>query len=135
LRLQYIAVRGPQDFDAAFEAIGRERAEALVAVPDAVTLVNSKLIADFALATRIPTVAAWSEFTRNGCLVSYGPNLRREYRSLARYVDRILKGASPATMPIERPTTFELIINLKTARAIGLTISPSVLLRADEVIQ
>jgi putative ABC transport system substrate-binding protein len=135
LSLQYVAVRGPQDFDAAFEAIRRERAEALVAVPDAVTLVNSKRIADFALATRIPTVAAWSEFTRNGCLVSYGPNLRREYRSLARYVDRILKGASPATMPIERPTTVELVINLKTARAIGLTIPPLVLARADEIIE
>lgn len=135
ISLQYVVVRGPNDFDAAFEAIRRSAAEALVAVPDAVTLVNRKRIADFALAAGLPTVAAWSEFTESGCLLSYGPNLRSEYRSLARYVDRVLKGATPATIPIERPSRFELVINVKTAKALGLTIPQSTLVRADQVIQ
>jgi ABC-type uncharacterized transport system substrate-binding protein len=135
LSLQYLVVRGPNDFDAAFEAVRRGGAEALVLVPDAVTLVNRKRIADFALAARLPTIAAWSEFAESGCLLSYGPNLRKEYRNLARYVDRILKGATPATIPIERPSTFQLVINVKVARELGLTVAQSMLSRADQIIE
>jgi putative ABC transport system substrate-binding protein len=135
LSVQYVVVRGPGDFDAAFEAVRQGRAEALVPVPDAVTLVNRKRIADFALAARLPTVAGWSEFPESGCLLSYGPNLRNEYRGLARYVDRILKGAFPATMPIERPSRFQLVINLKTAKTLGLTIPQGMISRADQVIE
>jgi len=135
MSLQYLVVRGPGDFDAAFTAIGNERAEAIVPVPDAVTLVARQRIADFALKARLPTVAAWSEFTDAGCLISYGPNLYNEYRRLATYAHRILRGANPAELPVERPTKFELVINLKTAKALGLTMPPSLLLRADRIIE
>ncbi len=133
--LQYLPVKGSADFEHAFAALLRERAEAIVPVPDAVTLFQRNQLAEFALKHRLPTIASWREFTEAGCLMSYGPNLREGYKRLAGYVDRILKGAKPADLPVEQPMKFELVINLKTAKALSLTIPQSVLIRADQVIE
>jgi putative ABC transport system substrate-binding protein len=84
---------------------------------------------------RMPCISGWAEFAHAGCLVSYGPNLRDGYHRLAHYADRILKGAHPSSLPVEQPARVELVVNLKTARALGVTIANSLLLRADEVIQ
>jgi putative ABC transport system substrate-binding protein len=133
--LQLMPVRGQIDFDAAFAAMRRERPDALMTVPDALTMQNRGQIAEFSTRVRLPTMHGWSEFTEAGGLMSYGPSLRDGYSRLASFVDKILRGAPAADLPIERPTRFELVINLKTAKALGLTIPQSVLLRADEVIR
>jgi putative ABC transport system substrate-binding protein len=92
-------------------------------------------IASFAFQAKLPSVSGWAPFARNGLLLSYGPNLRDLYRSLSRYVDRILRGTKPADLPIELPTKIELVINAKTAAAIGVVVPPMLLARADEVIE
>jgi putative tryptophan/tyrosine transport system substrate-binding protein len=135
IALQYVVVRGPRDFEDAFAQITAERADGLFVIPDALTLAHRGKIAEFAVKTRVPMMAAWSEFTKAGGLMSYGPNLRDSFRHAAVFVDKILKGAKPADLPVEQPTTFELVINLKTAQALGLTIPPSLLFQADEVIR
>ncbi|HEX4993694.1 MAG TPA: ABC transporter substrate-binding protein [Methylomirabilota bacterium] len=135
LALQYVPVRAVQDFGSAFDSIAREAAEGLSALPDTLISHEAKAIAEFAAKRRIPTISGWAEFAQAGNLISYGPNLRDFYRHIAVYVDKILKGAKPAELPVEYPTTFELIINLKTAKALGLTIPPSILERADQVIE
>jgi putative tryptophan/tyrosine transport system substrate-binding protein len=96
---------------------------------------NQKVIADFAINHRLPTVCAREDYADNGCLMAYGPTYVTEGRDGARYVDRILKGAKPADLPVEQPTKFEFVINLKTAKQIGLTIAPNILARADKVIR
>ena len=93
------------------------------------------LIAEFALRNRLPTSAFWKEFVEAGGLMSLGPSLAHQFRRAAVFVDRILKGAKPAELPVEQPTTFEMVINMKTAKALGLTIPQSLLLRADQVIE
>jgi len=98
-------------------------------------LIERRRLVDLAAKNRLPTVYAWREYVDAGGLMAYGPNLADLFRRAATYVDKILKGAKPADLPVEQPTKFELIINLKTAKALGLTIPPSVLLRADEIIQ
>jgi len=136
LTVQYVPVRTARDFDAAFDAIVRERAEAIVAFPDALMMNQAKSIAEFAARHGIPTISGWPEFTVAGNLLSYGPHLEESWRTvIAGYVDRILRGTPPGDLPVEQPTKFELVINLKTARALGLTIPPSLLLRADHVIE
>jgi putative ABC transport system substrate-binding protein len=135
LALQYVPVSSAKDFDAAFAAIAAEGAQALLAFPDTLMNAQARVIADFALQRRLPTVSGWAEFTQAGNLMSYGPNLHAFYRHLAGPVDKLLRGAKPADLPVEQPTQFELVINLKTAKALGLAIPPSLLLRADEVIQ
>jgi putative ABC transport system substrate-binding protein len=136
LTVQYLPVRAVSDFDAAFDAIARERAEAIVAFPDALMMRQAKAIAAFAAKRRIPAVSGWAQFVVDGNLMTYGPNLEESYRYIAtHYVDRILRGAKPADLPVEQPTKFELVINLKTAKALGLTIPQSILLRVDEVIE
>ena len=128
-------VRAPKDFDRAFAAIGRERPTALITLTDPLTRGHKEQIAELAARRRLPMIAENREFAEAGGLLTYGASLRDLYRRAATYVDKILKGAKPADLPVEQPTKFELVINLKTAKALGLTIPQSVLLRADEVIQ
>ncbi len=135
LQLQSIKTRAPEDFDEAFRAAARGRADALLAFDDALTIgYRARLIA-LAAKYRLPTMYGFREFPDAGGLLSYGPNLLDQYRRTATYVDRILKGARPADLPIEQPTKFELVINRRTAQALGLAIPPSVLARADQVIE
>ena len=103
--------------------------------PDGVTLAGRERIAAFALQHKLPTTSGWDSFVIAGGLVSYGPNLRASYHHLASYVDRVLKGADPATLPVELPTIFELVVNLKTARALRVKIPQAVMVRADRVIE
>jgi putative ABC transport system substrate-binding protein len=135
VRLQVLETRDPREIESAFAAITTERAGAVIVLLDSVTLDHRRRIADHAIRRRLPTVAGLSEFAEAGGLLAYGPSLADQYRRAAAYVDKILKGAKPADLPVEQPTKFELVINLKTAKALGLTIPQSVLLRADEVIQ
>jgi putative ABC transport system substrate-binding protein len=133
--LQYLPVRTATDFDDAFGKIVIERSGAIDAFPDALVMLHRASIAGFAVKQRIPTISGWRDFAADGNLLTYGPSLRDSFRRLGTYVDKILKGAKPADLPVEQPANFELVINLKTAKALGLTIPQSVLIRADEVIQ
>ncbi len=135
LQLQPLDVRSPEDFGSAFEAATAGRAGALLVLPDPMIIGNLKQIADLAVKNKVPAMFEQREFVDAGGLISYGANTPAIYRNAARYVDRVLKGARPADLPVEQPTRFELVINLKTAKALGLTIPSSVLLRADEVIK
>ena len=132
---QLFDVRKPEDFPAAFDAAVRQRADAIVVGIDAITQANRRPIAELALKNRLPTIYPAREFVDAGGLVSYGVSYPDLYRRAARFVDKILRGAKPADLPVEQPTKFELVINLKTAKALGLTIPQSVLLRADQVIE
>ena len=125
----------PEDFAGAFSAITKQRANALITFPDALMMAHRKEIAEFAGKLRLPSVGGWSEFADAGGLITYGPNLSDSFRRVAYYIDKVLKGARPADLPVEQPTKFELVINLKTAKRIGLTIPPNVLARADRVIR
>jgi putative ABC transport system substrate-binding protein len=133
--IRSIEVREPEDFDAAFAAMRGDRPDAMFMVSDALTSLNRKRIIEFAVQTRLPTVYEYREFVDDGGLMSYGPNLRELFARAAYYIDKILKGAKPAELPMEQPTKFELIINLKTANSLGLAIPPALLARADEVIE
>jgi putative tryptophan/tyrosine transport system substrate-binding protein len=135
LQLQSLEVRSANDFDIAFKAALRERAQALI--PSGEPLINTQLkrIVEFAAKNRLPAMYAGPEVVDAGGLMSYAPNYTDQYRRAAVYVDKILKGAKPADLPVEQPTKFEFVINLKTAKQIGLTIPPNVLARADRVIK
>jgi putative ABC transport system substrate-binding protein len=133
--LQTLAVRGPEDFQGAFTAAARQHAQGVVMLSSPLVLRSGARLADLAATRRLPTVSMFRQNTLAGCLMSYGPSLADRYRRIGSFAARILKGAKPADLPIEQPTQFELVINLKTAKALGLTIPPSLLLRADEVIQ
>jgi putative ABC transport system substrate-binding protein len=133
--VQPLGVREPDDFDAAFSAMTHNRPDALFLVTDALTLLNRKRVIDFALAHRIPAMYEFSFLVLDGGLMSYGANQDDNYRRAASYVDRIFKGATPSALPVERSGRYYLTINLKTARALSLTIPPSLLLRADQVIE
>jgi putative ABC transport system substrate-binding protein len=133
--LQYHQVRATRDFDVAFDAIIKQNANALLVFPESTTLQHRKQIAEFAAKRRLPSMFAWKEYIEAGGLISYGPDREETVRRLAVYVDKILKGATPADLPVELPRKFDLIINLKTAKAIGLTIPPNLLARADRVIK
>jgi putative ABC transport system substrate-binding protein len=136
LKLQDVEVRTPDDLDGAFASIIRERSAALVVLPDPLlAAVLRGRIAAHAMRNRLPAMCTFKEQAEAGGLLSYGPSLPVNYRHAATYVDKILKGAKPADLPVEQPTKFELVINLKTAKALGLTIPQALLLRADEVIQ
>ena len=127
--------RGPTDVDRAFSDMTRARAGALTVLPSAMFFNERRRLVDLAAKNRLPTVFPWREFVDAGGLMAYGANVADLFRRAATYVDKILKGAKPADLPVEQPTKFELVINLKTAKALGLTIPPSLLRRADEVIQ
>lgn len=133
--VQPLGVRAPDDFAAAFSAMIRERPDALFLVTDALTTLNRKLVLDFAAAHRIPAMYESAIPVRDGGLMSYGANPDDNWRRAAVYIDRILKGAKPADLPVEQPTRYYLLFNVKTAKTLGLTIAPSLLLRADELIQ
>jgi putative ABC transport system substrate-binding protein len=128
-------VHEPNDFEPAFAAIIRDRPEGLVVLVDAFLNQHRNQIMHFIVRNHLPAVSQFREFVELGGLISYGPNLTDMYRRAGNYVDRILKGAKPADLPIEQPTKFELVLNLKTAKTLGLTIPQSILLRADEVIE
>jgi len=134
LRIQPVMVGGLEEFEAAFSAMVRERAGALIVQPIFISSHASRIV-DIAARHRMPTISDVRELPDAGGLMSYGPNVGEAYRRAATYVDRILKGAKPADLPVEQPTKFELVINLKTAKALGLTIPQSLLVRADEIIQ
>src|SRR6266545_1955449 len=135
LQLQLVEARGPGDFNGAFAAMARERVGALFVVTDPVFILHRARLVDLAAKNRLPSIFTQRADVEAGGLISYGPNFSDMYRRAAIYVDKILKGARPADLPVEQPTKFELVINLKTAKALGLTIPPSLLQRADEVIQ
>ena len=135
VKLQILEVRDPLKIEDALIAMTKERAGALLVLPDPIFLAQRERIVGLTARSRVPGIYEWREFAEAGGLMSYGASIADMYRRLATYVDKILKGAKPGNLPVERPTTFELVINLKTAKALGLTIPPSVLLRADHLIQ
>jgi putative ABC transport system substrate-binding protein len=135
MKLHVVDVRKPAELEPAFETMKREHTEALVLVADPLLFSERLLIIQLAARHRVPTVYEDRPFPEAGGLLSYGPLARERFQRMAVYVDRILRGARPGELPIERPTKFELVINLKTAKALGLTIPPSLLLRADQVIE
>jgi putative ABC transport system substrate-binding protein len=130
-----VEVSSPADFDQAFKRILDQKPDAMFLFTDPLIWTNRSTICNFALRSRLPTLSVTREETEAACLLSYSPDLRDQFRRTAGYVDRILKGARPGDLPVEQPTKFELVINLKTAKALGLTIPPSLLLRADQVIE
>jgi len=135
LQHRYWGANTAAELDAAFEAIAHWNADAILAFAGGITAAHPERFAAFSIRRRIPAVSAWAVFAEAGNLMTYGPLLRECYVRLAWYVDRVLKGANPSDIPVERPMRFELVINLKTAKALGLTIPRSLLLRADEVIR
>jgi putative tryptophan/tyrosine transport system substrate-binding protein len=135
VRLQFLEARGPGDLDRAFSDMTRARAGALTVVPSAMLFGERRRLVDLAAKNRLPAVYQWREGVDAGGLMSYGPDFADLFRRAATYVDKILKGAKPADLPVEQATKFDLVINLKTAKTLGLTIPPSLLQRADEVIQ
>ncbi len=135
VQLHSLEVRSSNDFDKAFKDASRARAGALAIMPDPVFVTNLKQIADFSAKSRLPSIFHLREFVDSGGLLAYGTDRSDLFRRAATYVDKILKGAKPADLPVEQPTKFELVINLKTAKAIGVTIPQSILIRADQVIQ
>jgi putative ABC transport system substrate-binding protein len=135
MNVQFVEMREPNDLEPVFSAIKKERAEALVTVNSPLVTSQRTRIAEFAVNSRLPTISAESRWTDVGALMSYGASYSDMYRRAATYVDKILKGGKPAELPVEQPTKFELTINLKAAKQIGLTIPPSVLARADKVIK
>jgi len=135
LRLQSLEVRTPGDFDRAFARAREDRADALIAFSDALINRHRKRIVDFTAVSRLPSMYTYKEFVDVGGFIAYGPNITDLYRRAAVYVDRLLKGAKAADLPIEQPTRFELAINMTTAKTLGLTIPSSLLLRADHVVK
>jgi putative ABC transport system substrate-binding protein len=135
IRLAYVPFRVGPEIDDALERVRAANAEAMLVFPDGVTMVHRVKIAEFAKAQRLPSMFGWREYCDAGGLASYGANQRATYVRLAAYADRILRGEKPADLPVEQPTKFELVVNLRTARALGLTIPPALLARADEVIE
>ena len=131
----FYPVSNIQEVDAALDAARAAGADSLLLFPDPVTLASRERIAAFALRHKIPLVGGWDNYALAGGLVSYGPDLREAWRRAASFVDRILKGAAPSSLPIEMPTLFELVVNRKTAKALGVKIPQTVLVRADRVIE
>src|SRR5262245_5012531 len=132
---QLLDVRAPEDFARAFDTAIKQRADAVLVANDTLTQTNSRRIVDLSAKHRLPCIFASREFVDAGGLMAYGPHFADLYRRAATYVDKILKGAKPADLPVEQPTKFELVINLRTAKALGLTIPQTLLLQADQVIQ
>jgi putative ABC transport system substrate-binding protein len=135
VQLQALEARGPDEFDGAFATMAKERMEALLVLSDIIFSNHRTRLADLATRSRLPTAYGNRESVEDGGLISYGPSFLDLHRRAATYVDKILKGAKPADLPVEQPTKFELVINLKTAKALGIEVPPMLLGRADEVIE
>jgi putative ABC transport system substrate-binding protein len=135
LRIQSVAVRSATEYESAFSAMVRERADGILVLSTPLFIAGAKRLAELALRHKLPSLFGPKHHVEAGGLMSYSPDRPDLYRRGAIFVDKILKGAKPADLPVEQPTKFELVINLKTAKALGLTISPSVLARADQIIQ
>jgi putative ABC transport system substrate-binding protein len=135
LLLQVQAVQGPEDFDQAYRAMRQEGSEALNVLASPILFAHRKTLIELAAQHRLPAVYQWREFVEEGGLMSYAASPADMYRRAATYVDKILKGAKPGDLPVEQPMKFELVINLKTAKALGITIPPTLLFQADEVIR
>jgi ABC-type uncharacterized transport system substrate-binding protein len=135
LTLQSVEVQEPYEFERAFAEMMRERPDALIVTADAIHQLRQAWIVEFAAKRRLPALYQLKEYVEAGGLMSYGASITDNYRRAATYVDKILKGAKPSDLPVEQPTKFELVINLKTAKALGLTIPQTLLLRADQVIE
>jgi ABC-type uncharacterized transport system substrate-binding protein len=135
LQLHSMEVSSAAKYESAFKEAAKERSGALAVAQDALAGSNLKLIADLAIKNRLPAIYPRGEFVDNGGLMSYGPDPDETSRRVAAMVDKILKGTKPADIPVEQPTKIELVINLKTAKTLGLTIPPNVLARADRVIK
>jgi len=135
VQLQSLSVHDLGALEGAFTAMSREHAEALVVIPSSVSNIHRARINELAVRSRLPTMWEGRDPVVDGGLMAYGSDLASLWRRAATYVDKILKGAKPGNLPVERPMTFKLVINLKTAKALGLTIPPTLLFQADEVIQ
>jgi putative ABC transport system substrate-binding protein len=135
VNVQALGVREPNDFDHAFAEMTRSPPDAILMVSDALTTLNRKRVIEFAAVNRLPAIYELSPLVRDGGLMSYGPNQGALGTRAADFVARLLRGARPAELPLEQPTKFELLFNLKTAKSLGLTIPPQLLARADEVIE
>jgi putative tryptophan/tyrosine transport system substrate-binding protein len=135
LQLQSLEVRSPDEFDQAFAAMTREHADALVVISNELFFGHRRQLAELTVRHRLPAMFHLREYAEAGGLMAYGADAADMYRRAATYVDKILKGAMPADLPVEQPVKFDLVINLKTAQALGLTIPPSILFQADEVIK
>lgn len=135
LQLISVSVEKPNDFARAFNSMKAERAQALIVLSDAMFFGNRKRIADLASANRLPAISWSGEFAKSGAIMSYGPDIYVLAQRAAIYVDKILKGAKPGELPIEQPTKFEFVINLRTAKALGVTIPPLLLAWADQLIE
>jgi putative tryptophan/tyrosine transport system substrate-binding protein len=135
IHLHILGVRGPGDFDAVLTPAIRERADALIVLTSPLFSTVGKRMADFVTKNRLPGISPYRDFAETGGLMAYGPDIPELSRRAASFVDKILKGAKPAELPVEQPTKLELVINMKTAGSLGLTIPPSILMRADEVIE
>ena len=128
-------MREPEDFDQAFAAMKRDVPDAILMVSDALTTLNRKKVFEFAAANRLPAIYENDLFIRDGGLMSYGPDLNESLARVAALVDRVLKGAKPAELPFEQPTRFRFVLNLKTAKSLGLEVPPTLLALADEVVE
>src|SRR5829696_2350614 len=135
VEVHFVQVRGIEDFDAAFAQMSAEQVGAFLALVTPAYFIHRARLAELALRHRLPSVFGWREYPKVGGLISYGPNLLDMFRRCAAYVDKILKGASPAELPVEYTSRYEFVINLNAARSLGLDISPFLLARADEVIE
>jgi putative ABC transport system substrate-binding protein len=134
VKLSYHPATNPAELDAALVAAGGAHVDAIVVFPDSLMLRFRGALATFGLRHRIPLIAGWAPYAESGALASYGPNLFHAYRRSAYFVDRIIKGTSPAELPVELPTTFEMVVNRRTARALNVSLPQSVLLRADRIV-
>ncbi|HEU5195084.1 MAG TPA: ABC transporter substrate-binding protein [Methylomirabilota bacterium] len=135
MRLLVVEARGPDDFDRAFAEMTRTQVAGLIVLGTPVFDAARRRLVELAARSRLPAIYSWRLYVEAGGLISYGPDLRDLARRAATYVDKILKGAKPGDLPVEQPTKFELVINLKTAKPLGLRIPPSLLGRADEVLE
>jgi putative ABC transport system substrate-binding protein len=135
LQLQILTVDGLEDFERAFGAMKRERAQGLTVMASPILVMHRKPLIELVARHRLPTIYPWREMVEDGGLMSYSASLTDLWRRAATYVDRILKGTKPADLPVEQPTKFEFVVNLKTAKSLGLTLPPAILIRADQVLE